>query len=75
MRHASRLVLAAFCANFVFAAISHGQGLIVDRRHHVPIAGTFEVREVSIDARLRDQVAEVQVSQTFHNPGSFELES
>ncbi|MDR3632917.1 MAG: VIT domain-containing protein [Isosphaeraceae bacterium] len=54
------------------------QGLIVDRdaRHfHVPIARVFEIREVSVDARIRDQVAEVQVSQTFHNPGSFQIES
>ena len=51
------------------------QGFIVDHRHHVPIARSYEVRDVSVDARIRDQVAEVQVSQTFHNPGSFELES
>ena len=52
-----------------------GQGLIVDHRPHVPIANSFDVREVSVDARIRDQVAEVQVSQTFHNPGSFDLET
>ena len=28
-----------------------------------------------IDARVRDQVAEVQVSQTFHNPGSVQIEA
>ena len=37
----------------------------------MPIAHSYEIREVSIDGRVRDQVAEVQVSQTFHNPGSF----
>ena len=51
------------------------QGFIVERRHPIPIARSFDVREVSIDARIRDQVAEVQISQTFHNPGSFEMES
>jgi Ca-activated chloride channel family protein len=51
------------------------QGLIIDRRPNFPVARTYEVREVSIDTRIRDQVAEVQVSQTFHNPGSFELEA
>jgi Ca-activated chloride channel homolog len=51
------------------------QGIIIDRRPHVPIAHSYEIREVSIDGRVRDQVAEVQVSQTFHNPGSFQLES
>ncbi len=53
----------------------HAQGFIVDRRMHGPLAQSFEVKEVSLDARIRDQVAEVQVSQTFHNPGSFQLES
>ena len=47
-----------------------GQGFIVDRHGHQPVTRTFEIREVAIDARVRDQVAEVQVSQTFHNPGS-----
>ena len=41
----------------------------------MPIARSYEIREVSIDGRVRDQVAEVQVSQTFHNPGSFQLET
>ena len=52
-----------------------GQGIIIDRRPRVPIAHSYEIREVAIDGRLRDQVAEVQVSQTFHNPGSFQLEA
>jgi Ca-activated chloride channel family protein len=51
------------------------QGIIVDRRPATPIARSYEIREVSIDARVRDQVAEVQISQTFHNPGSFQIES
>ncbi len=51
------------------------QGIIVDRRPRIPFTGSYEIREVSIDGRIRDQVAEVQVSQTFHNPGSFPLES
>jgi len=51
------------------------QGIIVDRRPRIPFTGSYEIREVSIDGRVRDQIAEVQVSQTFHNPGSFPLES
>jgi Ca-activated chloride channel family protein len=54
---------------------ARSQGLIVDRRPTVPFHRSFEVREVSLDARVRDQVAEVQVSQTFHNPGSFQLDA
>jgi len=54
---------------------ARAQGFIIDRRPHVPVVRSYEVREVSLDARVRDQVAEVQVSQTFHNPGSMALES
>jgi Ca-activated chloride channel family protein len=54
---------------------ARAQGLIVDRRPTMPIGRSYEIREVSIDARVRDQVAEVQISQTFHNPGSFQIES
>ena len=51
------------------------QGFIIDRRPQIPVARSYEIREVSIDARVRDQVAEVQISQTFHNPGSIQIES
>jgi Ca-activated chloride channel homolog len=54
---------------------ARAQGFLIDRRPHVPVARSYEVREVTVDARVRDQVAEVQVSQTFHNPGSTVLES
>src|SRR6185312_11670643 len=57
------------------AAMAWSQGIIIDRRPRIPVARSYEIREVNIDARVRDQVAEVQVSQTFHNPGSFPLES
>ncbi|AMV38221.1 VIT domain-containing protein [Planctomyces sp. SH-PL62] len=51
------------------------QGWIIDRRPTIPIRQTFEIREVAVDAKLRDQAAEVQVSQTFYNPGSSDLEA
>jgi Ca-activated chloride channel family protein len=54
---------------------ARSQGLIVDRRAEIPISHSYEIREVRIDGRVRDQVAEVLVSQTFHNPGSFQLEA
>jgi Ca-activated chloride channel family protein len=54
---------------------ARSQGFIVDRRPGIPVGGTFDIREVSIDGRIRDQIAEVQVSQTFHNPGSFQLDA
>jgi Ca-activated chloride channel family protein len=54
---------------------ARSQGIIIDQRRATPISGSFEIREVSIEGRIRDQIAEVQVSQTFHNPGSFQLEA
>ena len=60
------------------ARSARGQGFVVDRqiaRRPVPINAAYEIREVSIDARVRDQVAEVQVAQTFHNPGSTQIEA
>ena len=68
------LIAAIVVMNPLIAA-TRGQGIIIDHRSRVPIAHSYEIREVSIDGRVRDQVAEVQVSQTFHNPGSFELET
>ena len=54
---------------------AQAQGFIVDRRPAVPVGRSYEIREVSIDVRVRDQLAEVQVAQTFHNPGSVQIES
>ena len=54
---------------------AQAQGFIVDRRPAIPVGRSYEIREVSIDARVRDQVAEVQVAQTFYNPGSVQIES
>ncbi len=55
-----------------------GQGFVVDRHRFPtppPVARAYEIREVAVDARVRDQVAEVRVSQTFHNPGSTVIEA
>src|SRR5206468_11722433 len=65
----------AILALFSSARLAQAQGLIIDHRPHVPFARSYEVRDVTVDARVRDQAAEVQVSQTLHNPGSFVLEA
>src|SRR4051794_21952835 len=78
MPRPSRLVLALALVAIGGALAPRpapAQGLIIDRRPNIPVAGAFEVREVIVDARIRDQVAEVQVTQTFHNPGSFQVEA
>lgn len=68
------LILAALAAVLV-PRTGRSQGFIIDRHRPMPVAQMFEVREVTVDARVRDQVAEVQVSQTFHNPGSFQIDT
>src|SRR5262245_49195562 len=76
MRHPGRglgLLVALLGVSWVGQA--RGQVIIVDRRPNIPIARSYEIKEVTVDARIRDQVAEVQVAQTFHNPGSMALES
>jgi len=72
----SRLIVG--CAALALAAAgrdARAQGILVDWRVHVPLARSYEVREVSLDARVRDQVADVRVSQTFYNPGSFQIDA
>ena len=72
-----RLALGLLIA-LVPGGSARGQGFIVDRHRWptpVPVNRAYEIRDVSIDARVRDQVAEVQVAQTFHNPGSTEIEA
>ena len=66
---------AAFLAFLTSTGSALAQGLIIDHRPHVPISRSYEVRQVSVNAQIRDQVAEVRVSHTLHNPGSFVLEA
>src|ERR1017187_6556054 len=67
--------VVALVVSSQFVAAARSQGIIIDRRPTTPIHSSYEIREVVIDGRVRDQVAEVQISQTFHNPGSFQLEA
>ena len=73
-RRGGTLGLAAIVAMSVGVG-AWGQGIVIDHRRTTPIWSSFEIREVAIDARVRDQAAEVRVSQTFHNPGSTQLEA
>lgn len=73
--HPRMAVLTLLLATLSITNSAFGQGFFLDRRDHAPISATFDIREVSVDTRIRDQVAEVQVSQTFHNPGSLQTEA
>ncbi|RUL88340.1 VIT domain-containing protein [Tautonia sociabilis] len=52
-----------------------GQGILVDRIPDRPVAGSFEVKSVVVDALVREQVARVRVSQTLSNPSSGTIEA
>lgn len=41
---------------------------------HPPVEHTYRIKQLSVQARLQDQVAQVEVAQTFHNTGSRPLE-
>ena len=78
MRLDPRIALAtvgAVGALLTAAAVANAQGVLIDQRRTVRIQDSFEVNEVKVDARIRDQTAEVRVSQTFHNPGSTQIEA
>ncbi len=62
------VVFAALISLLSTSATVHAQGVIIDQRPEIPVPGSFTVKQLDIHASIRDQVAEVQVSQTFHNP-------
>jgi Ca-activated chloride channel family protein len=70
-------------------APARGQGMLVDTRpeHHfrlprpiippqpAPSASSYRIESLEVDAKLNDSVARVQVSQTFKNTGSGQIEA
>jgi Ca-activated chloride channel family protein len=67
--------LGALAVWLVAASAVRAQVFPVDRRPEVPIARSFDIKELALEGTVRDQVAQVQVRQTFHNPGSRDLEA
>lgn len=69
--------------------IAAGQGMLVDSRpgHHfrlprpiippqpTPAVSSYRIESLEVDAKLNDSVARVQVSQTFKNTGSGQIEA
>jgi Ca-activated chloride channel family protein len=70
-----RLVLGLACLVWI-TPDAPGQGILLDRRPDRPVAGSFDVQSVEVDALVREQVARVRVSQTLSNPtgGTIEAE-
>ena len=82
--------LLAFCVGLcvlAFTQVAGAQGFLISSDHSQrfprpwpqptpdPSTMTCQVKELSVQARLKDQVAQVQVSQTFLNTGSRQLEA
>lgn len=73
---------SALVANFLIVGVCLGQGFLIapDRRlprpttRPQPQAASYTIDEIAIQARIVDQVAQVQVSQSFKNHGSRQLE-
>ncbi|MBX3412037.1 MAG: VWA domain-containing protein [Pirellulales bacterium] len=79
-------VLIAMALGATFTSVSRAQGLLVvtDPAQRVrlprpilpqPTQPSYKIDELSVDVRLVDQIARVQVSQTFENTGSSTLEA
>ncbi len=61
--------LAALAPSLLFA-----QGMFIPQEHRFPIHGSFSLRSVAIDASIKDQVADVQLTQVFRNLSSQQME-
>lgn len=64
------------------ATDSFGQGLLLDREHRLPRPiprpevpqSSYRIKELIVNARIEDQVARTQVTQTFVNTGNRTME-
>jgi Ca-activated chloride channel family protein len=83
-----RISLVAVWAFFLLAGTSFGQGVlvIINHPHPVPLPRpmiapvptpppmSYKIKELDYYARIVDQVAQVQVTQSFVNTGSRQME-
>ncbi len=68
LKHLLSLLVVA-----ILPSLASAQGIIIPPER-VPIWGSYAVRNVTLDASVKDQIAEVQVSQVFRNLSSREME-
>src|SRR5215213_5066364 len=82
------ILLTAFAA-LAMTPLAHGQGMLVDARpgHHfrlprpiippqpAPMASSYRIESLEVEAKLSDTTARVQVSQTFKNTGAGQIEA
>ena len=80
----TRLTASLAClVGFLLASTTFAQGVLIDHQHgrRLPRPWTqpetqspYKIKSLAIQGRLKDQVAQVQVSQTFVNTGSAQME-
>ena len=74
------------CLLTLSASLALAQGVLISSDRHRPIPlprpkplpperATYRIDELKVEARLTGRVAQVQVSETFHNPSRYTLEA
>ena len=51
------------------------QGVVIEERPDRPVIYRFELEQVEVDATVRDQVEQVQMTQIFRNPTERTIEA
>ncbi len=70
----SRSLVAAGAALLLLSTSVRAQ-IIIDRRPTIIVPQMLEISEITVDAQVREQAAQVQVTQVFRNTGSVVLEA
>ncbi|MFT5528017.1 MAG: Ca-activated chloride channel family protein [Pirellulaceae bacterium] len=84
MRHATQICIAALVMA-VLASTVFAQGVLIVVDHPTPLPriitrpappppASYKIKELSVHSRIQDQVAQVQVTQSFVNTGSRQME-
>lgn len=75
MKYIKFKILLLILLSFIFVGNSKAQMAIASGSSiDVPVQNSYEVLDISVDADIKDQVAEVTVSQTIYNPNNRSLE-
>jgi len=67
-------LLVALLLACLFPSLALAQGMFIPQEHRIAMRSAFAIKSVTIDASIRDQVAEVQLAQVFRNLSSQQME-
>lgn len=78
-----QLIAMATFSLLILGNVVWGQGVLISERPfplprpHVPVPpeANYKITELSLEGRIEDQMADIQVSQTFHNCGNGVIEA